>query len=217
MEYRCVQCGFSIKTLYVQYSLGNIRLMKCEKCKYVADEYVECEIMILLIDLTLHKTKAYRHLLYNMRKKENFEELFWKLAVGFLLLDAYKSLRLESSKGESGSWKSFSSLLSLSTCWKIVMDVFFGNFMFILTFLSVVRIFPSTSISITRCKDFLLAILISSYFKIFLIVMMVWECPSPVIVIIDLFVLSSNLVALKGACFSAHVAKLFVTQLLQLR
>lgn len=29
MEYRCVKCGFRIKTLFVQYSPGNIRLMKC--------------------------------------------------------------------------------------------------------------------------------------------------------------------------------------------
>ncbi|KAI4328999.1 hypothetical protein L6164_021306 [Bauhinia variegata] len=233
MEYRCVQCDFPIKTLYIQYSPGNIRLMKCEKCKSVADEYIECEIMIILIDLILHKTKAYRHLLFNVRKLETLklEELFWKMAVGFLLLDAFvqgKSLILESCKGESGSSKGFSSLLSLSTCWKILMDVFFGNLMFLLTFLSVVRIFLSSSFSITRCKDLLFAILISSYFKIFLIAMLVWEFPSPVIFIIDLFVLSSNIVALKvmsestmsqcvvGACFSAHVVKLSVTQLSQL-
>lgn len=29
MGYRCIQCGFNIKTLYLQYSPGNIRLMKC--------------------------------------------------------------------------------------------------------------------------------------------------------------------------------------------
>lgn len=80
MEYRCVKCGFRIKTLFVQYSPGNIRLMKCviyhfllsifpsnfqffqftinfattpppslylqENCRAVADEYIECEIMV---------------------------------------------------------------------------------------------------------------------------------------------------------------------------
>ncbi|KAL6333264.1 hypothetical protein AAG906_028447 [Vitis piasezkii] len=49
-----------------------------------------------------------------------------------------------------------------------------------------------------KYKNLLLAILISSYFKIFLIAMMVWELPSSVIFIIDVFVLSSNTVALKG-------------------
>ncbi|KAM1470439.1 hypothetical protein FF1_040969 [Malus domestica] len=56
----------------------------------------------------------------------------------------------------------------------------------------------------------------------FLIAMMVWEYPS-VILIIDIFVSSSNTVALKviarspmsrciAACFSAHVVKVLVTQ-----
>ncbi|KAJ1395074.1 Arv1 protein [Sesbania bispinosa] len=73
MGYRCIQCGFPIKTLYVQYSPGNIRLMKCENCKAVADEYIECEIMILVIDLILHKPKAYRHLLYNVINQETMK------------------------------------------------------------------------------------------------------------------------------------------------
>ena len=28
-EYRCVGCGFKVKSLFIQYSPGNIRLMKC--------------------------------------------------------------------------------------------------------------------------------------------------------------------------------------------
>ncbi|KAG8477547.1 hypothetical protein CXB51_030514 [Gossypium anomalum] len=91
MEYRCVQCGFRIKTLFVQYSPGNIRLMKCVNCKAVADEYIECELMIVLIDLILHKPKAYRHVLFNALNHErtHFQGLLWKSLVGFLVLDAY--------------------------------------------------------------------------------------------------------------------------------
>ncbi|KAI5427363.1 Protein ARV 2, variant 3 [Lathyrus oleraceus] len=90
MGYRCIQCGFNIKTLYLQYSPGNIRLMKCENCKAVADEYIECEITIIIIDLILHKPKAYRHLLYNVINQETlkFQGLLWKLAAIFLLFDA---------------------------------------------------------------------------------------------------------------------------------
>ncbi|XP_028752264.1 protein arv1 homolog isoform X2 [Neltuma alba] len=227
MEYRCVQCGFGTKTLYVQYSPGNIRLMKCENCKAVADEYIECEIMILLIDLMLHKCKAYRHLLFNVlnKKEYKFEGLFWKLAASFLLLDAYRSLVLESSKDEFVS-SSVSSPVSM--CWKMLLDLLFGNFMFLLTFIFAMRIFIGTSISFSRCKDLLLAILVSGYFKVFLISMTVWEFPSSVILIIDLFVLSSNAVALKvmtestmnrcvGVCISAHAVKVFLTRLAQLR
>ncbi|XP_019454675.1 PREDICTED: protein arv1 homolog isoform X1 [Lupinus angustifolius] len=228
MGYRCVQCSFPIKSLYVQYSPGNIRLMKCENCKAVADEYIECEIMILVIDLILHKPKAYRHLLYNFINQQTlmFQGLFWKLAFVFLLFDSYKCLVLESSKGKLGSSSmSFSSLMS--TCWKMLIDVFFGNFMFLLTFFIMAKIFLHTSISISRCSDLLLALMISGYFKIFLIAMTVWEFPSSVIFIIDLFCLSSNAVALKvmtessmsrcvWACFSAYAIKLFATQILDL-
>ncbi|XP_027365991.1 protein arv1 homolog isoform X1 [Abrus precatorius] len=221
MGYRCIQCGCPIKTLYVQYSPGNIRLMKCENCKAVADEYIECEIMILVIDIILHKPKAYRHLLYNVINQENlkFQGLLWKLAVIFLLFDAYKCMILESSKGKLGSSMSFSSLVSI--CCKMLMDVLFGNFMLLLTFFFTVKIFLHTSISISRCNDLLLVLMISGYFKIFLIAMTVWEFPSSVIFIIELFCLSSNAVALKVmtessmsrcvlTCFSAYTIKFLV-------
>ncbi|XVF72921.1 hypothetical protein PTKIN_Ptkin12aG0159700 [Pterospermum kingtungense] len=130
MEYRCVHCGFRVKTLLVQYSLGNIRLMKCENCKAVADEYIECELMIVLIDLILHKPKVYKHILYN-------------------------ALNLQ------------------ITHFQILVDVILGNFMFLCSFLLAMRNLLKTSARCTRSRDLLLAVLISSYFKIFLAAMMV--------------------------------------------
>ncbi|RYR58780.1 hypothetical protein Ahy_A05g024656 isoform F [Arachis hypogaea] len=185
MGYQCVRCSFPIKSLYVQYSPGNIRLMKCEKCKAVADEYIECEIMILMIDLMLHKQKAYRHLLYNVLNQQTLK-------------------------------------------FEVFMYVVFGNIMFLLTFFIMVKIFLNASINISRFNDLLLTIMISCYFKIFLIAMMVWEFPTSVIFIIELFCLSSNAVALNvmtessmsrcvWACFGAYAVKLFVTQVLDLR
>ncbi|XP_059634478.1 protein ARV 2 isoform X2 [Cornus florida] len=209
MDFRCVECGYRInKELFVQYSPGNIRLMKCDNCRAVADEYIECEIMILLIDLILHKPKAYRHLLYNMihLQAANLECLFWKLALGFLLLDAYRILLLNRSEEEWG--------LSM------LMDLLFGNFVFLCTLLLMTRFFLDESAGVSRYKDILFTIFISSYFKIFLIAMMVWEFPLSVLFIIDMFVLSSNTVALKvitdsamnkcmSACFCAYAVKLF--------
>ncbi|CAN6704683.1 unnamed protein product [Malus baccata var. baccata] len=118
MEYRCVECGGRMTTLFVQYSPGNIRLMKCGNCKAVADEYIECEPIIIL-----HKTKAYTHLLYNVIDPQapSFQGLLWKSTFGFLLLDAYRSLFLERSKEEWGLSMSFASLL-----WrfqKMLMDI----------------------------------------------------------------------------------------------
>ncbi|KAL5134726.1 Protein MAIN-LIKE 1 [Glycine soja] len=151
----CIQCWCPVKTLYVQYSPGNIRLMKCENCKAVADEYIECEIMILVIDLILHKPKAYRHLLHNVINQETMK-------------------------------------------FHVLMDVIIGNLMFLLTFFFMVKMFFH-----------------------------VWDFPSSVIFIIELFCLSSNAAALKvmtestmrrcvWTCFSAYAIKFIVTRILEL-
>ncbi|CAL5410247.1 unnamed protein product [Camellia sinensis] len=224
MEFRCIECGFRIrnnKPLFVQYSAGNIRLMKCENCKAVADEYIECELTILLIDLILHKPKAYRHLLYNVLNPQvvSLEGLFWKSIFAFLLLDTYRILVLNWS---DAGWKlpiRFSSLVLRYG--KMLMDLLLGNFMFLYILLIVTRFFLDKSAGVSRYKDILLAIFISSYFKVFFIAMMVWEFPASVLFIIDIFVLSSNTVALKvitelsvdkcfGACFSAYAVKFLV-------
>ncbi|XP_030487979.1 protein ARV 2 isoform X2 [Cannabis sativa] len=227
MKYRCVECGNGMKSLFVQYSPGNIRLMKCENCKAVGDEYIECEIMgwqIVVIDLILHKPKAYRHLLYNVLDPQalNLQGLLWKCSFGFLLLDAYRSLLICRSKEE---WSLSTSIDSfIWTCQKILLDVFLGNLMFFSTFVLAMRIFLGTWFgSLSSYKDILLAILISSYFKLCLLAMMVWEFPSSAVYIIDLYVFSSNTVALKVisksptsrcvlTCFSAHLMKFFITQ-----
>ncbi|KAL8135053.1 hypothetical protein AgCh_009898 [Apium graveolens] len=57
---------------------------------------------------------------------------------------------------------------------------------------------PENLASKTQCfKDTVLAILVSSSFKIFLIATMIWEFPSSVLYINDIVVLSSNTVAFK--------------------
>ncbi|PWA42222.1 arv1-like protein [Artemisia annua] len=222
MNYRCVQCGHHIKTLYVQYSPGNIRLMKCQSCGAVADEYIECEIMILLIDLILHKAKAYRHLFYNMFDREaiNFEGLMWKLTFGFLLLDAYRiSILVTNEEG----WVLDPSLTSLIWgCGKILLDTLVGNLLFISILLLGTRSLLNMSSEVSGYKNVWLAILASSYLKLFLITMMVWEFPSSVIFILDIFVLSSNTLALHvmsesamgkcfGVCFCGHFVKFVVS------
>lgn len=225
-EFRCIQCGFRIKRLFLQYSPGNIRLMKCENCKAVADDYIECEIMILLIDLILHKPKAYRHLVCNLVNQENMnmEAVWWKSLISFLFLDVYRLLLLSRTEEEWDLAMSFSSAICKSG--KILVDVVMGNFMFLCILLLATRTFLKSSGVVSRYQDILLAIVISSYFKIFLIALLVWEFPSSVVVIIDIFILSSNAVALRvitesaldrcvGACFVAHAVKLFVSSLLR--
>lgn len=218
MELRCVKCSQRVERLYIQYSPGNIRLVKCDNCKSVADEYIECELMILIIDLILHRPKAYRHLLFNVihRSIMDFNDLLFKSSLIFLLIDAYKIWILS---GNSKEW------LTLSFGLKILLSSLLGN----LVFLSVVSVLSKRLLELLQgcCgyNDLLLAIIVSSYLKVYILAMVVWDFPTSVVYIIDLFVMSSNLVALKvitesslrrcaGVCLGAHAVKLSLNWML---
>ncbi|KAI3990381.1 hypothetical protein MKX01_012179 [Papaver californicum] len=219
MQFRCIHCVCKIKLLFIQYSPGNIRLMKCGNCKVVADEYIECEIMILLIDLVMHKTKAYRHLLYNAPTLHpvDFKGILWKSAILYLLLDGYRNFLFKED-----SSLSLNTISSSLICGKMLIDVLLVNFVFFcVLFLVATRILLTASAEATRYIDVSLAIFVSSYMRIFLVAMMVWDFPSSVLYIIDMFVLSSNVVALKvvtesrmsrciWVCCGAHAVKFLV-------
>ncbi|XP_006651883.1 protein ARV 2-like [Oryza brachyantha] len=215
---RCVGCGRRVKTLYVQYSPGNIRLMKCDTCKAVADPYIECEFMIILIDLILHKTRAYRHLLFNkLRIYSSLDKGVLVLSILMhIVLDAFRISFSRGNKADGDS--SISTFSAILKCGKVLSDALLGNIVFMTMLLLEVQFILKLSFDIRRCREVLLAVIISSYFKLFLIAMMVWEFPSFVIFFVEISVLSSNTVALRvvtefskvhcfGVCFGAHAAR----------
>ena len=59
------RCGQRVSSLYVDYSEGNVRLTRCEKCGEVADKYVEYELLLVLMDVIMHQRGAIRHLMFN--------------------------------------------------------------------------------------------------------------------------------------------------------
>ncbi|KAJ1295381.1 hypothetical protein BS78_01G219700 [Paspalum vaginatum] len=215
---RCVGCGGRVKTLFVQYSPGNIRLMKCDNCKAVADPYNLCEFMIILIDLILHKTRAYRHILFNkLRMGSSVDEgILHKSTLIHIALDAF---RISFSKGNTADGVSSRSIFSTTfNCIEVIGDTLLGNIIFVIMLFLGVRFILKLSFDITRYREVLFAVIISSYFKLFLFTMMVLGFPSSVILIVEMFVLSSNVVALRvvsqfpkahcfGVCFIAHTAK----------
>ncbi|XP_074285778.1 protein ARV 2-like [Silene latifolia] len=218
MKYRCVKCGHVVERLYIQYSPGNIRLVKCSNCMSVADEYIECELMILMIDLILHKPKAYRHLLFNLlhHKMLAINGLLLKSFFIFFILDAYKLWILN---GNPQEW----SIVSFGV--RIFGHALLGNLVFLYSF----YILSTKSLEFVEgfssYKEVLLAIIVSCYLKVYMLAMMVWDFPSSVVYITDLFVMSSNLVALRvitkssferciGVCLFAHALKFFVHWLL---
>ncbi|CAD5326816.1 unnamed protein product [Arabidopsis thaliana] len=172
---------------------------------------------IIFIDLILHKTKAYRHLLYNVVNQESVivQHLLWKLVLAYLLLDTYRSLLLRRTNDESNVSMSF-----LLESLEVLVNVLSANFAFVLSFAFAAK----TMLVMPRGKEILLTILISSYVKIFLFAMPVWEFPVSVIFIVDMLVLTSNAVALKvmtesatsrclAVCFIAHSIRFLVDQI----
>ncbi|XP_025798008.1 protein arv1 homolog isoform X2 [Panicum hallii] len=196
---RCVGCGGRVKTLFVQYSPGNIRLMKCDNCKAVADPYIECEFMIILIDLILHKTRAYRHILFNKLSMGSSVDkgILYRSTLIHIALDAF---RISFSKGNRADGASSTSIFStIFNCFEVIGDALLGNIIFMIMLFLGVRFILKLSFDITRYREVLFAVIISSYFKLFLFTMMVWEFPSSVIFIVEMFVLSSNVVALRAS------------------
>ena len=82
--YVCVECGFAAPTLYKSFKNGIVKLSKCVECTSNIDSYVEYDNVLILLDVLLHKTKAFRHLLFNRRN-----QIQWRLLILFALSDTY--------------------------------------------------------------------------------------------------------------------------------
>jgi hypothetical protein len=61
----CVVCGVDTsKPLYENYG-GSLQLSQCDHCMATIDKYIECENVIIILDLFLHRLEVLRHLLFN--------------------------------------------------------------------------------------------------------------------------------------------------------
>ncbi|CAK9270851.1 unnamed protein product [Sphagnum jensenii] len=173
----CVHCATPVDAVYVEYSPGNIRLSVCAKCEHTADEYVECEMMIVLIDLVLQKSKAYRHIFFNY-------PLLHKLSMRVHMSTAGVDIHFDSQ--------------STGEIWQVVAKVALVDNLSLLTVLVVSHILlKRVAYSKTVWTDIRMALVLSSYFKLFVFAMMVWEFSPLMAFIIDMLVLSSNTVAIK--------------------
>ncbi|VFQ72296.1 unnamed protein product [Cuscuta campestris] len=90
----------------------------------------------------------------------------------------------------------FDSLVSIYG--KVLYGVLFVNLVFLGTLLFGTMRFLKSTVRDSGFRPVMLAILISSYLKIFLVAMMVWEFPRAVIYVVDILIFSSNTLALKG-------------------
>ena len=56
-----------VRTVFVSRAVycGIMKLVMHDFCKKIADKYVEYELVLIVIDLILHKPQVYRHILFN--------------------------------------------------------------------------------------------------------------------------------------------------------
>ncbi|OAE27321.1 hypothetical protein AXG93_2817s1260 [Marchantia polymorpha subsp. ruderalis] len=166
-------------------------------CGGIVDKYVEYEIMIVIMDVILHKYEAYRHVFFNYPRlnKLNLQALVWKATLISLLLDAWRWANPgdETVKIE---WDNLTRFFI--TAGKVVLQVGCLNCVYLLVIIATVSILSKTKYhDKSKYKDIFLAILFSSHFKFFVFAMMVWEFSFLMGLMVDLLILTSNIVALE--------------------
>uniref|UniRef100_A0A673GIF2 Protein ARV n=1 Tax=Sinocyclocheilus rhinocerous TaxID=307959 RepID=A0A673GIF2_9TELE len=82
--FKCVECNEDANELHRDYSNGILKITICSSCKKPVDKYIEYDPVIVLIDATLCKIQAFRHILFNTEIN-----IHWKLCVFCLLCEAY--------------------------------------------------------------------------------------------------------------------------------
>ncbi|KAG6786945.1 hypothetical protein POTOM_008566 [Populus tomentosa] len=144
MEHRCVECGFPIETLFLQYSPGNVRLLRCANCEAVADEYIEWFVMEVNLCVSSFGCLYPFLVLVIFFEYLNTPLNLWYEMVLYALMIKDRSLLLKKNEGEWGSSMSFSSIVStfqevsndvLSSadtcgclCWKLYVYLCFSSF-----------------------------------------------------------------------------------------
>lgn len=104
----CTHCGVQLKDknnqpayeLYDEelHKKSNIlKVMSCTACgAQIADKYIECDGVLLLIDLMLQSKQAYRHVLFN----GGYQSLIVRMALLTLICDGYISWAQSAGAGE---------------------------------------------------------------------------------------------------------------------
>jgi len=214
----CVECGTPVHQVFKIFGKGGgtIRLTRCKSCHDIADKYVEFEFVLIFIDLILHKIQVYRHLIFN---RLEFSETWiprrlWKFLFVLLLLETYKSLLLDPSsdaravekysafKEEGFSLNMLRHDMNLMLFHFMMFLVSIGDFLvYTLTIILVVTMqlnMNNRCGEMTKYNYVFVAIIVSTFGRGVLLFMLVWDYPLLFIRGVDVFVLTSNAVALKA-------------------
>ncbi|KAJ8658243.1 hypothetical protein O0I10_005925 [Lichtheimia ornata] len=198
----CVECGASVRNLYTQYSKDNIRLTSCNQCNEFADKYIEHDFVIIFIDMLLHKPQVYRHLLFNRISQagNRIEPHVTRFAILLILFEVYmKWFRLETYHADYETTfvqhpLHYQYMYILTLC--IIEFVAFHCCVRLAIRLYLIYQQPSSPKQI-RYNYVSMALIISSFGKMLLILMVIWDYKQlEYSWLVSLIVLASNAEAL---------------------
>ncbi|XP_072299818.1 protein ARV1 [Eucyclogobius newberryi] len=194
-DFRCVECNEKATELHRDYSNGILKITICGSCQKPVDKYIEYDPVIILIDVLLCKTQAFRHILFNTSLN-----IHWKLCVFCLLCEAYLRWSLLHSSEQSSDP---ADLIRYTKEWE-----FYGMFALasleLFAFCGSVLLFLWLVVAGLQKRTLergllLKGLLLSSYGKVLLIPTVIWEHDySPLcLALIKLLVLTSNSQAIR--------------------
>ncbi|KAK2616826.1 hypothetical protein QQS21_000203 [Conoideocrella luteorostrata] len=196
----CIECRSPVKTLWTKYSGAgdqssghNIRLTVCRSCGRFCDKYVEYDFVVVFIDLVLIKPQVYRHLLHNtlMRDGDRFDPSIIRLGVLLLLFDVYLTWERIEKQTIPAMFPGAGNLGNLTQQPIVVQYLFFLILCTISTlafhlsirFLTCSPYSPLNALGImprhARPNSVSTALLVSSYTKLFPILMVIWKYDVP--------------------------------------
>ncbi|KAI8904329.1 Arv1-like family-domain-containing protein [Gorgonomyces haynaldii] len=168
---RCIECGEKVSQLYVEYGKGNIKLQECPQCLKFADKYIEYDLTTIFIDMVLLKHQVYRHMLFNRLEytPRGTNPSMIRFGILLVLFDVYmKWHRLD--RLQQPIVLGFA--LHLQYLWMLG----FCTFEFLLFHLGI-RLVASllVKLSIGDLNRLSMGLILSSFGKILLLVMVIWE------------------------------------------
>ncbi|KAI7871284.1 Arv1-like family-domain-containing protein [Spinellus fusiger] len=194
----CVECGASVINLYTQYSKDNIRLTSCENCNNFADKYIEHDFVVIFIDMLLHKPQVYRHLLFNriVQEGNKIEPHVFRFAILLILFEVYiKWFRLE--RYDTAYDLTFVQQPLYYQYLYILALCVFEFIVFHCCICLSVRWFCCNYEKAIRYNFVSMALIISSFGKMLLILMVIWDYKQlEYSWLVSIIVLASNIEAL---------------------
>lgn len=220
----CVECGASAPQLFVEFTKGNVKLIRCKHCSQICDKYVEYDVVILLLDLILLQKQVYRHLIFNFYEPEERNRALTTCMFTFVWCLVVDSVWMYRNTPTGTCSFDLSHFVILFCC--LIESVFRASVV-----ITLVQIFRKESSIRSKCYKYqttshkrsdqterpqekpplvlhrktlprgdVFAVLVASSFgKLFLILNVLWHFDMHFYALVEVFTLFSNVVALEAA------------------